>query len=121
MPPPAEPNFNSGDWPAVEAKLGTKLPDDYKAFIDNYGSGMIGNVVRGSAYGMTLIHILNDFDPAYSLSPMVDAVRESYEQVASGGTFPVPYPLHPDRDGLLVWAVTANGDYIHWLTKGHPN
>ncbi|WP_234323542.1 SMI1/KNR4 family protein [Streptomyces sp. NRRL F-2580] len=42
------PDFAGGeriDWDAAEAALGTKLPSDYKALLDTYGVGDIGELV----------------------------------------------------------------------------
>jgi hypothetical protein len=41
VPPPKEPMCAGSpeQWFSVEQKLGTTLPDDYKIFINKYGSG----------------------------------------------------------------------------------
>jgi len=43
LPPPAEPvePGRPDSWPAVEATLGTRLPRDFKAFAERYGSGKV--------------------------------------------------------------------------------
>ncbi len=57
LPPPAAPDDNHGDWQAVEAELGTPLPDDYKAFIELFGTGR--NPQR--RVGATSLWVLNPF------------------------------------------------------------
>lgn len=31
-----------------------------------------------------------------------------------------PFPYHPEKGGLLPWAVTDNGDRLFWHTEGRP-
>ncbi len=46
LPPPKRPLHNRGDWAAVEAAIGLRLPADYKAFIAAYGRGTINNCLE---------------------------------------------------------------------------
>jgi hypothetical protein len=46
LPPPKKPVEAHGDWRKAEAKLGTSLPDDYKTFIEAYGTGAISYELR---------------------------------------------------------------------------
>jgi hypothetical protein len=113
MPPPPEPKEASGDWQAVESSLGTALPDDYRRFIDAYGTGQID----------AFLGVLNPFSagPYYNLLSAgrahLDGLRELRE---ASGRF-LPFPLFPEPGGLLPIAITDNGDTIHWLTNGAPD
>lgn len=37
--PPANPQYNYGDWNAAERELGLALPEDYKRLIKTFGQG----------------------------------------------------------------------------------
>ena len=43
LPPPAAPRGLDRTWGAVEREIGLSLPDDYKAFIDVYGTGQVSS------------------------------------------------------------------------------
>ena len=46
MPPPLAPiETPCASWQAIEAELGTLLPEDYKSFVEAYGSGRIGGFI----------------------------------------------------------------------------
>jgi len=112
MAPPAEPVESDGSWSAIESSLGTKLPDDFKSFIERYGSGIIGHFVS----------ILNPFSLRPSLNLMEQSKRQLITLRELHGYFgePNPFELYPTAAGLLPVAVTDNGDIIHWITSGEP-
>ena len=113
IPPPADPVETRGSWMQVEMSLGTHLPDDFKEFIDVYGSGKIGD----------FISILNPFSTRPSLN-LIEVSKKNLEalrvlsiefgEVTKSDLFPVP-------GGILPVALTDNGDVIHWKTTGKPN
>ena len=43
VPPPSVPVAANGDWPKLERELGLPIPQDYKDFIANYGTGAFCN------------------------------------------------------------------------------
>jgi len=47
LTPSAEPTFvpSATDWDRVEAELGTRLPGDFRRFVDIYGSGDINDLI----------------------------------------------------------------------------
>jgi len=113
MSPPPAPIDSSGDWHDVEEKLATQLPDDYKSFIEHYGTGRIAG----------LLWPLNPFSSNKHLnlleqSPLIlnaeRILRDEFPQFH-------PWPLFPEVGGLLPWCVTDNGDYVLWRTSGDPN
>jgi hypothetical protein len=113
MPPPVAPIDCCGDWDAVEQELTSCLPDDYKRFIEHYGTGRIAG----------LLWPLNPFSSNKHLNllqqcPFVlDIERKLRDR------FPKyhPWRLFPEPGGLLPWCVTDNGDYVMWRTVGGPN
>jgi hypothetical protein len=106
--PPSMPIETSGSWDNVENQLGTKLPQDYKDFIEVFGSGIIGRFVT----------VLNPF----SSRPGLNLIVQSKLQLAALSVLrdnfsePNPYKLYPANGGLLPVAITDNGDVVHWLT-----
>ena len=110
MPPPANPIETRGSWAEVEGALGTQLPEDFKGFIEHYGSGTIDH----------FISILNPFSIRPTLNLLeqskrqLDTLRELHEFGEQN-----PFELYPAEGGLLPVAMTDNGDIIHWLTSGH--
>jgi hypothetical protein len=109
MPPPANPVETSGNWDEVEDRLGTKLPDDYKAFIQAYGSGSINDFAS----------VMNAFSalPGVNLLDRFNLEAESHLEVQNyfGEK---PHELYPAKGGLLPVAATDNGDTVYWQTNG---
>ena len=108
---PAGPVANQGDWEAAEAELKTALPEDFKWFIGQYGSGQMGDMYICSPLATK---------PGYKLCEYHDSVIRAYQDLSADGGDEIPYPMFPDVGGLLSWGSTGNGDYLHWLTKGDP-
>jgi len=92
-------------WADAERVLGTKIPDDYKAFIGTYGSGEVEEVLR----------VMNPF----SHMAGVDLIYRSQEVAELFG--PQGRSFFPRPAGLLVMASTSNGDFLAWRTGGDPN
>jgi hypothetical protein len=114
VPPPADP-LEAGRpdrWPEVEAKLGTALPDDFKAFTERYGSGKFDD----------FLYLFNPFaaDPAGNLLAASDTVLAAYR--GSRAKFPnrLPLPPWPEPGGLLPLGRSDNGNELYWLTEGPP-
>lgn len=113
LPPPVRPRdtASSQQWAVVEAQLQSALPADYKAYIDTYGTGIIGYLVRPH----------NPFATAalFDLFAQIEAIthtRRSY--AATFGADWCPYPLYPEPGGLLPWGNTLDGDTLFWHTRG---
>lgn len=108
LPPPAIPcEPFSGPWGPVERQLGTLLPPDYKDFARLYGGGYF-------------MEFLGVYIPRYRNQ----YVRLEYQCRAVCATFAgdddLPYPMWPERDGLMPFGQTDNGDYLFWLRRGLP-
>ncbi len=111
LPPPASPRENRGDWREVERTIGTVLPEDYKAFINAYGSGRINN----------LLWVLNPFTPNVHLNLMDELVTHRNNIEALRHEFAIPFlPVFPEPGGVLPCAMTDNGDVLYWRSNGSP-
>src|SRR5215216_143821 len=82
LPPPADPvePGRPDGWAAVEATLGTRLPADFKAFTERYGSGTVDD----------FLYLFNPFAAGQdgNLLAEKDRVLAAYRQTQG----PVPRP-----------------------------
>ena len=115
LPPPEEPDGLNRSWQTVESELGLGLPNDYKQFIDRYGSGCI---LAADAEGASII--------SYNLRGVPDVVgwvsaaARRYDDDRKAG-YQHPFAPYPQAGGLLAWATTPNGDFFNWRTEGEPS
>lgn len=102
----------AGGWAGVEGRMGTALPNDYKEFIDAYGSGQIGG----------FIWVFNPFSINENLNLEKQAIRQAtvLDELRSYGEV-VPYESFPSVGGILPFGITDNGDVLFWQTGGNPN
>lgn len=100
-------------WATVEAKLGTHLPEEYKEFVTLYGTGSIDD----------FLWVLNPFSTNENLNLIKQSQIIGKAYIDLRNAFPKEYKhnIFPEENGLLVWAVTDNGDDIFWDTCGCPN
>jgi len=98
------------DWSRVEDELGTRLPSDYKQFIECFGTGCFND----------LIWIFTPFTESKYInllrSPASQAMRKSRAAVDD-----IPWPIFPEKGGVLPCGGTDTGHYIMWLTEGEPD
>ena len=112
LPPPKHPKNNSGDWAAAEANLGLRLPEDFRQFTSLYGMVKICNYLC----------VYNPFAFASHFASHRDlmiALNASYGE-SPHGLERVPFPLYPEKGGLLPVIGTDNSDIISWITEGEP-
>ena len=99
-------------WEIVEEQLGTRLPDDYKRFLEAFGISTINGFLVVLA--------------PLSSSQHVDLLKcgrielEAYE--TSKREFPKYYrdEVYPTPCGILPFAITENGEVLYWRTVGNP-
>lgn len=111
--PPKVPVAAVGKWSDVESSLGTSLPDDYKRYVETFGTGCLSG----------FFWVFSPFSENVNLnlaSGNAAALRALDELKAR---FPeeVDYPLFPRDGGLLAWGATDNGDVLYWQTLGSPD
>lgn len=99
-------------WGAVETRMQTLLPQDYKLFVQKFGSGRIDN----------FLWILNPFsiNPYLNLEQFLLTQTCTLAELGAYGE-DVPYRCFPDLAGILPFAITDNGDVLYWITAGLPN
>lgn len=114
LTPPHHPreSGSSGTWATVEAQLGTALPEDYKTFINQYGTGIINDFLIplspfATNWYYNLLQVLEELHRSEHIK------QQNFPADATSVVH--PFRLHPDKDGLLPWATTTNfGDYLFW-------
>jgi hypothetical protein len=116
VPPPARPR-QVGDpaaWDAVEARIGTRLPADFREFVLRYGTGVFNDP------GRLCVFPRNPLAPDFDAHFRADGhwLREM-KALADGEEF--PYAVFPPSPGLILWADDDNGCLFCWLTEGHPD
>src|SRR6266542_3842508 len=114
VPPPAAPVDADGDWSAVEAALGLRLPADFQALVGRYGVGQFGDISLWTPFAKRLDGV---FDLVKHARRLVDFHRPLRDELPED----FPHPLYPEPGGLLEWASTSNGDSRCWLTGGDPD
>ncbi|MDO8379894.1 SMI1/KNR4 family protein [Phenylobacterium sp.] len=109
VPPPAAPDeAYLGPWEAIEADLGTPLPQDYKDFVRLYGCGDFMEFLG--------IHVPVFWSPYVRLQSEVRVICDTLRDIQDR-----PYPLWPEPGGLLPFGKTDFGDYLLWLPRGPPD
>lgn len=115
MPPPPVPYEapKGEDWFSVETKLNTHLPQDYKRFMERYGSGRIDE----------FLSILNPVstNKYRNLFFQIEMQLNALKELREGGTEIVPFELFPVTGGLLPFGLTENEDVLYWQTVGHSD
>ncbi len=110
IPVPEDPKNAKGDWAQVEKELGIRVPEDYRKIIETYGD-----------HGWNdFISVFNPFSDNRNLN-LASKSKEilKYENMLRDES-PHYYPIaiFPEKEGIFPWAVTDNGDYLFWITKG---
>jgi hypothetical protein len=90
------------DWAAVHARLGLRLPADYREFIDAYGPGTLGDIrimAPGAPGPMDLFELL----------------ERRYGQVRDAdGDLVVRPPFYPEPGGTVCWGEAFGGWTCGW-------
>jgi hypothetical protein len=100
-------------WPAVEEGF-ARLPQDYKEFIETYGSGYIGE---------GYLSVFNPFSKNQYLDLVYQAenVRTAFASLKREHPLAYAFDFFPALGGLLPFGVNVDGAYLLWQTAGHPD
>jgi hypothetical protein len=111
---PVETGYADG-WLAIEQRLGSQLPDDYKDYINTYGTGLLYNFIR--------IHNVFSSEDCCNLEEMLSLMLHlrNYNNRNRTLGIDVLYTVFPETGGVLPVGNTVNGDWIFWRTQGSPN
>lgn len=114
LPPPRAPSeaARPSEWPALEARLGVRLPADYRGFIESYGTGSIDD----------FLWVLNpsSVNDDLELVSRGQATLDAMTVLRRAGHLREDLKLFPEPGGLLPWGVTENGDVLCWRVRGAP-
>jgi hypothetical protein len=114
LPPPPEPIAvpSQSDIGSFEQQF-TKLPTDFVDFLQSYGTGSIDN----------FIWIFNPAskNPNLNLANQIKLQLQTFRELVFQQLEPSPYKLFPEKEGLLPFAITDNGNVLFWKTVGDPN
>jgi hypothetical protein len=115
LPPPADPvePGRPDGWAEIETAIGTQLPSDFKAFTEQYGSGMVDN----------FLYLFNPFASGKDGNLLVekDRVLAAYRHTRARFPDRLPLPPFPEEGGVLPLGRTDNGDELYWVTKRNPD
>jgi hypothetical protein len=118
-PPPEAPREIGSPkaWEKIDQRLGVTLPQDYKDFVDRYGTGTFNDSITlfnpfAGNESLNLFHTLETHHKATQMAQLV---------VESSWTAIQPFELYPARHGLLPWGATDNYEKnFFWLVNGSP-
>jgi hypothetical protein len=95
------------DWRAFETRF-SAVPADFKAFIDQFGTGNIGGFIWV-------------FNPASSNENLNLCIQVEKQLTALKGSRIPGLNLFPEKGGILPFGITDNGDLIAWKVEGRPD
>ena len=88
-----QPAPHAVDWTAVEQRLGTALPDDYKQIAEIFGCGAFNEYLQIYVPDAQLI----SYDLVRTAEQLAKSVRDHNRKTYE------PYSIHPEQGGLLGW------------------
>lgn len=107
-------NFGTNEmWNEFQNKEGIVFPQDYKSIINYYGTGGIGNFL----WILTPFELDKNVNYKYRMNMILEAYIESKNKFPND----FQYEVFPNKNGLLPWGYTDNGDELFWKMKGNVN
>jgi cell wall assembly regulator SMI1 len=106
------------DWQAVEEKLDLQFPQDFKDFINTYGSGEIGNQLRFfspkvnpvTQKSILLEKIINN---AKSDQEFIEKYPNNHSEI--------PFDIYPKKPGLITVCSDSVGNRFCFQTDENPD
>ena len=119
IPPPKMPWCSKGDWGNIQTEWEISLPNNYKQFIEVYGTGSLAREIA----------IYNFLDPddlvivQDTLSRLCEArqLMDERDITFENNHRSFPFPIYPESGGILPWAYGADGWDFLWLTESNSN
>lgn len=98
---------SSFNWSAIEQRLGSRIPADYKELMTVFPRGMFFGLIQ-----VAVPHIWKgDVDLLGEFRIVLDNMRET----RAAGYKRFPYPIYPEVGGLIIWGNGRNGEEFYWL------
>lgn len=101
IPPPRRSSAGPVDWAALETRIGTGLPSDYKWLVGHYGPGVFDD----------FLHVLQPTagHEAIRLEYCIERMNRTLDYLRGGGE-EIPF----SNDELLPAVLSDNGDTVYW-------
>jgi hypothetical protein len=119
VPPPQNPieTGTGKTWEKIQQSLGLHLPEDYKAFINCYGSGIFNNFLI--PYNP---HAKNEtFNLTHALDTHHRSSRKTTKASTQSWSIVSPFELYPGVKGLLPWGTSTHFEMgFFWQVDGPP-
>jgi hypothetical protein len=120
IPPPQAP-IETGSpkrWEKAQERLGIAFPQDYKNFVDRYGTGTFNNlIIPYSPFAA------NEYMNLYqALDAHHQASRQTQWMADSAWSIVSPFQLYPAKMGLFPWGTTTHFEQaFFWQISGRPD
>ena len=99
------------EWPLIDNRY--TFPQDYIAFITQYGSGQIANFI-------TLFNPFSE-DDYLNFFQQKEAILEGFDSLIQADPDYYTFHLYPKNNGLLPIGETDNGDTLFWVVSSHDS
>ncbi len=119
VPPPQHPIETGSlkEWLQVQERLGTALPEDYKNFIDLYGTGAFHDFLLP----YNPLSRQEDRNLFLALDTYHQANRQVQVKASRPWSVVKPYEFYPAEGGLLPWGTTTEmAQAFFWQVDGPP-
>jgi hypothetical protein len=98
----------------VEAKLGLRLPSDFKILTRRYGFGEFADIALFGPFS-------GRADGTYFLAERALSLVGRFESVRKLAPGAVPFPLYPEPGGVVEWGFKGDATSLCWLTEGEAD
>jgi hypothetical protein len=99
--------FAGIDWEAVQRSLGLPVPQDFKELVRRFPPGEF--------QGSITLSVPEDHGGGIELIGGLEVVLEDMRQWRQDEPERFPYPIYPEKDGLVPWASGSHGETFFWL------
>ncbi|MEU7025580.1 SMI1/KNR4 family protein [Streptomyces sp. NPDC015232] len=93
------------EWRDFEERHALSLPFEYKEFVSAYGPGCLNDQ-------MLIFHPGGDPDEGLNLDWLLKSVHSSHVTLRSESPELHPFPMHPDRGGLVPVGRSYGGNHL---------